>query len=802
MARLCSSRCRLISAAVLSWLALTTALPARASVDAVVAGVVEDALLHPLAGATVLLHDTAGRTVAKTVTGPDGRFAFPGVPFGDYTIEASLPGLVPEHQHLQLASSQVANVELVLVNTGEVVTIHEDWAVPEPTRATGSVSAVSRQTLQELPGGEDRPVTDVIATQPGFVPDALGNVYARGNHANIQYQIDGIPVPDSVGSLFAASIPTRLVQGLEIITGGMPAEFGDRLGAVVNLVTRAAGDQPEGAAQMRYGSFSTVGPAVAYSSKLSDHVGAFVGGSVLASQRALDPPSVTPILHDDGYVARVFGRADYDMDQANHYELFATYAHNRFQVPIDPSVVPLDPANPSFVRPVDPYGNASPPFLPHDTNASETEDELFVAASYLHRFDHGQILVAPTYKLSRGALFADAAHALGPMADPGSSASDVTRLAQHAGGIAAYSLPFGAHLFKAGAQVDFLEGTTTFTQYARDDVHGGIDPGMTAGGRDRTRALSTGAYAQDHWSSGGFAADVGLRIDQLHVSLQDGSTDDSAGISPRAGASYAFTKDTVVHAFTGVNWQPPAPLDAANAARALGAVPPDQPVMYDLKPETDVYGELGLATRLATPIRVGLVGWGRYAWNQLDDTAIGSTSLLSNYNFKRGRAGGLETTVELRVGPWLSSFANVSYGFAQGQGISSAKYLFSADDLANNAWQTLDHAQTLSGNAGVTVRQDRFATTLTVQYGSGLRTGPSNTEHVPQHVHVDETLAYTLETGGYPIRIGVDIINMFNAHYAYRIANGFVGSSYAAPRSVFLTVSLPLAAEPHHAGEK
>src|ERR1044071_201487 len=163
----------------------------------------------------------------------------------------------------------------------------------------------------------DRPVTDVIATQPGFVPDALGNVYARGNHANIQYQIDGIPVPDSVGSLFAASIPTRLVQGLEIITGGMPAEFGDRLGAVVNLVTRAAGDWPEGAAQMRYGSFKTVGPGAVYSSKLTDHVGAFVGGSVLASQRALDPPSVTPIVHDAGYDARVFGRADYDLDQAN-----------------------------------------------------------------------------------------------------------------------------------------------------------------------------------------------------------------------------------------------------------------------------------------------------------------------------------------------------------------------------------------------------------------------------------------------------------------------------------------------------
>ena len=56
MTRRYLSRCRLISPAMLSLLTLATARPARASVDAVVSGLVEDALLHPLAGATVALH--------------------------------------------------------------------------------------------------------------------------------------------------------------------------------------------------------------------------------------------------------------------------------------------------------------------------------------------------------------------------------------------------------------------------------------------------------------------------------------------------------------------------------------------------------------------------------------------------------------------------------------------------------------------------------------------------------------------------------------------------------------------------
>jgi outer membrane receptor for ferrienterochelin and colicin len=768
---------------------------AHADDDAAVTGIVDDALLHPLSGATVVIHDPHGHTIASTVTGADGKFAFPHVPFGDYTVEASSPGLVGDHQHLQITSAQVAPIELTLVNGEEVVTIEETWSVPAPTTATGSVSTVTRQQLAEQPGGDDRPITDVVATQPGFVVDAFGNIYARGNHGNVQYQVDGVPVPDSVGSMFAASIPTRLVQGLEVLTGGMPAEYGDRLGAVVNLQTRAAGDHPEGNAQVRYGSFNTVEPGLVYSTKLTDTTGMFFGGSLQTSDRALDPPSIDPILHDHGVTSRVFGRFDYTPCDSNHYELFATYAHNRFQIPIDPTVQP-------GVTTTDQFGNMSPPFVPHDTNASETEDDLFVAAAYSHTYENqSKILVAPTYKLSRGSLYGDAPHALDASTDPGTTTSDVKRLAHHAGGVLSYTLPSGSHQLKTGAQLDFLHGTSDFTQYVRADG-GGIDQSMTTSGSDHTDALTAGAYAQDRWTHGDLAVDFGLRLDLMHVILQDSSTDDSFGASPRLGASYKLAKDAVVHAFTGVLWQPPAPLDAANAARALGVVPPGQPIAYDLKPETDLFAELGVQARVANPVRAGLTGWGRYAWNQLDDTAIGSTSLLSNYNFERGRAGGLEANVDVRVGPWLTAFGNASLGFAQGQGISSAKYLFDPAELADRSWQTLDHAQTWTANAGASLRQDRFALVGQLAYGSGLRTGPSNTEHLPGHVRVDTSLQYAFETHGYDVHVAADVINLFDAHYAYRIGNAFTGSAYAAPREVFLTIALPLAQEPHHAGEK
>ena len=64
----------------------------------------------------------------------------------------------------------------------------------------------------------------------------------------------------------------------------------------------------------------------------------------------------------------MFARIDYQPCELNRYELFAMYAHNRFQIPIDPAATPYDPLQP---RPVDQFGNEAPAFVPHDTNATE-----------------------------------------------------------------------------------------------------------------------------------------------------------------------------------------------------------------------------------------------------------------------------------------------------------------------------------------------------------------------------------------------------------------------------------------------
>jgi len=768
------------------------AAPALATVDTVIQGAVRDEVLTPVEGATVELYDRRGKLLRETRTTADGSFSFPGVPFGEYDVKAKAPGRAETKQRVLASSSAIAEVELFCVAKHAVAVIVEQREVTPPTRAVGSVIALSRETLKALPKGEDRPITEVVTTQPGFVQDAFGNVYSRGNHANIQYQIDGIPIPDSVGNLFAQALPVRLIDSLEVITGGMPAEFGNRLAAVVNVNTRRGASELDGLFQLRYGSFQTI-ESSGYLSWGSGPFAFFVGGSFMQSQRMLDAPAITPILHDDGHNARMFARLDYAPSKRDRIELFANYAKNRFEIPLDPTVVPLDPLHPDLVRPLDSYGNESRSYVPHDSDATETEHELFLTLSWVHSFGkRGQLQIAPYYKLSFGALAADPEHSLGALADPGSIVSDVTRRADHGGAVVHYSLSAGNHLLKAGMQLNYLRGATDFVQYTRDDVSAMGGVALSQAGTDRTSALSGGLYLQDRFEYGRLGLQYGVRFDLQHVMLADGKSSDQWGISPRLGASLAFLKDLIGRVFVGVLFQPPPPLDLGNAARVLGVVAPDQSVPYDIQAETAFYGELGLSARLWKKLKLGVTGWGRFSLHQFDNIALGATNLIGSYNFERGRTVGVELSADLVFRDYLTGFVNATWLIAQGQGISSAKFLFSPEQLAETEWQTLDHAQTWTANAGLTIQHSGASATVMAAYGSGLRTGPSNDQTVPQHLRFDATLQYSFDQLPLRPRIAIDIVNLLDSHYAYRIGNAFVGSSYAAPRSVFARLAIPI----------
>ena len=778
--------------------------PALAANLGILHGTVHDEQGRPIPSVQVQLFARQNVRVDVHTTDASGHFEFEQIPFGRYRLLFSAPDGRIDDREVQIASGDVLELDVPLPTLEETVTVvAPQREAPRPATTPSSAAHLERDDIRALPRGDTASVNEILGTQPGFVYDAMGQIYVRGNHANIQFQLDGVPLPDSVSGLFGQFLSPKLVENMEIITGGLPAEYGQRLSAVVNLNSRRPSPDGEGQAELTYGSFHTWTPTLFYGRKI-DGISFLTGGSFTWTDRGLDPPNPTTLVHDRSQQGRAFLKLDGDLGEKDHLSGLVSYSQNHFEIPIDPTLQPCpDPSKPGCGRPPDQYGNPAPPYFPPDTQQTQDEGDLFGIGSYRHDFNQeASVRVAGYVRHSTARFFADPQHALGPSQDPcppdATSATDcpgasnVDRRADHIGLVAEYLQRVGdRHVFKFGASVDQLWGHTAFDAYARTFPQPPPDFERIGQGADDATATSGGAYAQDRVTLGKFTITAGLRFDFQTVSFSgDPNRTTDVGVSPRLGLSYAFTQNLVAHAFFGLLWTPPAVLDTPAAARQLNAVPPDQPIPYDLRPEQDRYAEVGLQARLSKAISVGLNVWGKLATDQLDEVEIGNTSVTTPYNFAHGRAGGIEATLDAVLTQNLTGFANVTFGTAQGKEIATAKYLFTEDDLANKDWQTLDHSQTWTANAGASYRDGPTQLSTLVAYGSGLRTGANNTSHVPGWVRVDLTLSHDFLNVPLRPTVAIDIVNLFDNIYAYRIYNGFNGSHWAPGRSVYLRVAV------------
>lgn len=683
--------------------------------------------------------------------------------------------------------------------SGETIEITGNAPGDRPTTGA-SESVVTRQQIDALPGGDLQPLAQVIATQPGFVTDTFGfGLHSRAADGGLTYVIDGIPLLTPPLTQWASTqsfIPTKLVDTLDIITGGFPAEYGDGLGGVIAITTRRAPEAPSTDAQIAYGSFDTTKVSLDHVQRIGK-LDLFVAASFEHTDRGLDPPDSGAILHDHLTSGGAFALATYDATPRDRFELLAFFDQSSYQIPIDPQIAPLSALPPGTVRGPDSYGNAPPPFIPYDANPTDTERNAFAAISYAHAFDSGALQIAPFFRQSYGDLSCDAVRALGPSADPGSTCSDVRRDADHAGVIANYTLPIGtSQVWKLGASIDNATSWVDYTSYVRDDATGGPDPAQTITGGDRTNVLLAGVYAQDRISYGKWTFLPGARLDVQSVDFI-GSDEGSlflVGPSGRAGVTYAPTGDLVFHAYAGYLWQPPNTIDAAAAARILLPSLASTVLPVDLKAEKDWSGEVGVTDRVASWLVASLNAWGRITKDQIDRQLVGNTNLMVSYNFARGRAAGVELSGTATVNRYLDGFANGGWQLGQGQGVASERYLFSPAEIADTGWQILDHVQTWTANAGLDLHDAPATTHLSAlfNFGSGLRTGATNEYTLPSHATVDLTLRHRFSLDCFKPEIAIDVYNLFNDIYAYRLATGNDGSAWAPPRSVFVRLALPL----------
>src|SRR5829696_4744848 len=270
-----------------------------------------------------------------TQTDAQGSFKLVNVPFNTYKVRVEAAGFQPAEESIDLHTTIPLNVDLSLSleEATAAVTISTSGAAMLETDRTSSDTDIS-QTILERPVGAapSRAIESIVASTPGFVTDDNGRMHPRGSESQVQFVVDGVPVTDNMSAIFSTSLDARTLRTVEVLTGGIPAEFGDKLAAVVNVNTRSGLEGPtQGSLSFSGGSFST-GEVGADFSTHTKKFGLLANLSATTSQRYLDPPAIDN-FHNFGRTGKGFFRLDYQFDQNNSLRGSFTFGGSNFQVP-------------------------------------------------------------------------------------------------------------------------------------------------------------------------------------------------------------------------------------------------------------------------------------------------------------------------------------------------------------------------------------------------------------------------------------------------------------------------------------
>jgi len=99
------------------------------------------------------------------------------------------------------------------------------------------------QALQSLPQGDDAPLNQVLLQAPGVAQDSFGQIHLRGEHANVQYRLNGVELPEGL-SVFGQALEARFADSLSLITGALPAQYGFQTAGVVDIQTKTGLTNP------------------------------------------------------------------------------------------------------------------------------------------------------------------------------------------------------------------------------------------------------------------------------------------------------------------------------------------------------------------------------------------------------------------------------------------------------------------------------------------------------------------------------------------------------------------------------
>lgn len=706
-----------------------------------------------------------------------GQYIAQDLPFGLYRISASRQGFMASSQIVRISSEVPVHVTVTLgvapVETSLDVT--DSATLVDPNR-TGAVNSIGSQSINEHLGAQPgRTLLDLIDAQPGWIYEANGALHPRGSEYDVQFVVDGVPLTENRSPAFAPNFESEDVQSMRVFTAGYPAEYGRKLGGVVELSTpKDTPDGLHGEAAIGGGSFGSVnGYGGLVYGRGPDRFSASGYGTL--TDRYLDPPVLDNFTNSGSSGGGTFSYSR-DLTSRDRLRFKVSQSDVRFEVPnelVQQDAGQRQDRSNQETSGLIYYQRVISPALLLDAEASVRDDSANLWSSSLST----PIIVSQQRGFREGYARTD--------------------VAWHS----------GHNDWKAG--VDFIYSPVNEAlQYAITNPLQ-FDPdtpsrfSFMGTGLDREQSF----FIQDTFHARNWNVSAGIRFD--HYSL---ATNASAW-SPRLGISRYFPSlGLLVHVSYDRAFQTPAIENLLLASSPALDVLNDNVLRLPVQPSRANFYEAGFSRAFWGKLRLEGTVFRRDFQNYSDDDVLLNTGVSFPIAFSSARIRGEE--IKLEVPRWGRFSGFVSYsnqlGIAQGPVTGG---LFLGDDagslLTDNSWfyVTQDQRNTLRGRVRGQVTR-RIWSALSASYGSGLpvELGEGNTDYdfllsqygaeILSHVNFNRervTPNFSLDlAGGIDLfrkdrrvaTVDAEVSNLTNRLNLINFASLFSGTSIAAPRSV------------------
>lgn len=638
-----------------------------------------------------------------------------------------------------------------------------------------NVYSFDRAAIDALPQGSQTTLDKILLQAPGVTRDSAagGNFHIRNEHANAQYRVNGVLLPDGVTG-FAQVMDTGFIGSVSLLVGALPAQYGLRTAGVVDIVSRPPPATPGGNVSLYGGSRETGQTAFEYA-------GTYGGWEVFAAGRlAMDslgienPTRAHDAVHDRTRQGRFFGYASYRIDDATKLSFLTGTSIGKFQIPNNPG------QQPQFTA----FGVGGFDSARLDDNQVERSFYNVVALTH----STGDVDAQLSY-FSRYSTIHFTPDQIGDLVFNG-VASNVYRssLVNGLQGDGAYRVG-GGHTLRAGYTLS-AEKTHVVNSSAVLPLDDNGDPvDAPFGVYDPSAKLGwlAGVYAQDEWKiTDRLTLNAGLRFDQMWQYV------DANQLSPRISLEHRPFDDTTFHIGYARYFTPPPQALAAPTNLAVYADTTQQPevgLASPLRPERSHYFDAGVTQRLSKEFEVGLDFYYKRARNLLDDGQFGQALVQTAFNYDRAYNTGVEFKARYENEDFRA-YANLAWARQRATQVSSNQFLLEADELTYiaNHYVYTDHAQTWTGSAGASYVFLGTRASVDLIYGSGLRSGFANTTHVSPYTQVNLGLSREFPGAwGKPVTFRIDVVDLLDHSYTLRDGSGIgvFAPQYGPRRGVF-----------------